>query len=299
MNRPRSVSSAEAVPQASATARPCADELSVEAHQGAPGAPEGAGILGHQDGVRSPHGLAAQTLAPPRAKRDTAAALRRRVSEQEREIRRLSRELVLAQRHERDHIARILHDEFQQLLYAVKIRLDAVAAGASMAVHGDVIRELVDQAGALTHTLVVSLTPPIYESDDLVPALDWLADYIGDRYGVTAEVTCDPSLPVCDEERRVLLFEAVRELLFNVVKHAGTDRARVSVTREAGGIRVVVEDEGQGFDPAAVRKGREEGGFGLPELRRRFRLLGGQLRLETTPGRGTCVIATVPLEEAP
>jgi signal transduction histidine kinase len=217
------------------------------------------------------------------------------VREQDREIRRLSRELALAQRHERDQLARILHDEFQQLLFALKIRIDAVSGGASMGVHGEAIRDLVEQASVLTRTLVVSLAPPIYESDDLEAALEWLADYIGDRYGVKVEVACERPLACCDEERRVLLFEATRELLFNVVKHAGVDHAQVTVQQKAGGVRIVVADEGRGCNPATALRRRKKGGYGLPQLRRRLRLLGGELRLESAPGRGVRASAAVPL----
>lgn len=227
--------------------------------------------------------------------RGATVDLERVVKRQAREIRRLSRELNLAERHERDRIARILHDDFQQLLYALKIRLDAVSAGASMEVHGRVIRDLVEQASALTRTLVVSLAPPIYESDDLAAALDWLADYVGDRYGVQVGVRYERPLPVFDEERRVLLFEAAREFLFNVVKHAGVERARVAVRREAGRLLVVVEDDGKGFDAGAAVRGRPGGGYGLPQLRRRLRLIGGRLELDSAPGAGTRATAAVPL----
>ena len=120
------------------------------------------------------------------------------------------------------------------------------------------------------------------------------------------EVRYDEPLPTCNEERRVLLFEAVREFLFNVVKHAGTDRARVTVRGEDGHITVVVEDDGQGFDAAAAAgedgDGSQwndelpEGGYGLAQIRRCLYLLGGRLTVESVPGNGTRSSAVVPLE---
>ena len=226
--------------------------------------------------------------------------LRLRLQEQEREIRRLSRELNLAERHERDRIARVLHDEFQQLLFALKMRIDAVLGGSSMEVHGGEIRELVEQVSALTRTLIVNLAPPIYESEDFSAALDWLAQYVGDRYEVEVEVRYDRPFPIADEERRIVLLEAVRELLFNVVKHGGVTRAMVSVdTQGDDEVTIVVSDEGRGFDVAAAASEPAANGFGLPHLRRRLRLVGGRLSVESAPGAGTRAAVSMPLKDEP
>jgi signal transduction histidine kinase len=92
---------------------------------------------------------------------------------------------------------------------------------------------------------------------------------------------------------RVLLFQIVRELLFNVVKHADTDRATVTIDEADGGLIIIVADEGAGFDPAAL-KPKTEGGFGLFSVRERLRLFGGTLEIESAPGEGTRMIATIP-----
>lgn len=249
---------------------------------------------GHQD-VRDGSGVGSPSIAEP----DGVPALLRRLQEKDGQIRRLSRELNLAERHERDRIARVLHDEFQQLLFALKMRIDAVLGGSSMEVHGGTIRELVEQVSALTRTLIVNLAPPIYESEDFSAALEWLAQYVGDRYEVQVEVRYDQQFPIPDEERRIVLLEAVRELLFNVVKHGGVNEAAVSVQREGDGVSVVVSDEGNGFDVEAV--GLEHGatGFGLPQLRRRLHLVGGRMHIESAPGEGTRVSMTVPMGDPP
>jgi signal transduction histidine kinase len=92
---------------------------------------------------------------------------------------------------------------------------------------------------------------------------------------------------------RVLLFQVVRELLFNVVKHADTDRALVTLDDEDGTLVITVEDEGRGFDPDTLEP-KTEGGFGLFSVRERLRLFGGHLEIDSTPGNGTRMTAVLP-----
>jgi signal transduction histidine kinase len=92
----------------------------------------------------------------------------------------------------------------------------------------------------------------------------------------------------------VLVYQLVRELLYNVAKHAGTDRARVTAERAGHRVRVVVEDEGVGFDPATLEEVAGVG-LGLPSVRDRLELVGGRLDVESRPGEGTRVALEVPL----
>jgi signal transduction histidine kinase len=92
---------------------------------------------------------------------------------------------------------------------------------------------------------------------------------------------------------RAFLFEAVNELLMNVVKHAGVDKAEVILSRSDDQIQLQVVDHGVGFDPAQVHNTS----FGLFSIRERVELLGGRVEVDSTPGRGTCVRLIVPLRE--
>jgi signal transduction histidine kinase len=100
-------------------------------------------------------------------------------------------------------------------------------------------------------------------------------------------------VPVADADLRVLLYQLLRELLFNVIKHAGTGRARLTAERDGEHVRVVVEDEGTGFDPAELEEPQADG-LGLPSVRERLELVGGQLDVASAPGQGTRVSITVP-----
>jgi len=114
------------------------------------------------------------------------------------------------------------------------------------------------------------------------------------------QVQADHDASPVDEGMRFLLFESVRELLLNAAKHSGAAEAHVSMVRTAEGwTKIVVEDKGRGFDPAAVQaRHLSDGGFGLSSIRRRLVHMGGGLEIESAPGRGTRVILLSPLGQA-
>jgi CheY-like chemotaxis protein len=120
------------------------------------------------------------------------------------------------------------------------------------------------------------------------------------RHGLEVELAVAPSPPALSQDVRSVLFEAAREALFNVVKHAGTERVRLSLATGADGrVRLVVEDQGVGFDVSAQPgDGGGDGGFGLFSIRERLHLLGGAFEIRSCPGAGTRVEVTAPLGTA-
>jgi signal transduction histidine kinase len=124
-----------------------------------------------------------------------------------------------------------------------------------------------------------------------VAAIEWLAIDMERLYGLCVEVVDDRKPKLLDGVIRVALFRAIRELLINVARHAGVHRARVSILEERDGARVEVVDEGVGMGA-----GLAERGLGLALARERLRNLGGGLRIESTPGKGTRAVAQVPLQ---
>ena len=117
-------------------------------------------------------------------------------------------------------------------------------------------------------------------------------------YGLQVEVQAEQSFLINEVDMRVLLFQAIRELLFNVVKHAGTDQARVALREAAGDLVIQVSDEGRGFEVAMVETQHREG-FGLFSIRERVDLFGGGLELVSRPGEGTQVTITMSLTPEP
>ena len=221
-----------------------------------------------------------------------------------RQLRALISELTQAEERERRRIAELLHDYFQQQLVAVKFKLAGLQrtlrdAGPleALADIGKILDESIDASRALTY----ELSPPVLYSSSFRAALEWLAEWKEQKHGLKVEIHGGPDVEPSDESVKVLLFQTIRELLFNVVKHAKTDRARIEFERrDDKQIQVAVCDEGIGFDPAALKStAQTEQGFGLCRIRERLQWIGGQFQLESAPGRGTRAVVVIPTSPHP
>ena len=230
--------------------------------------------------------------------RELNASLEARVAERTEQVRRLSGRLAVAEHEERRRIALVLHDDLQQQLAGLAIthhilwRSPGSDEDRALREKAD---EILDGATALTRTLASELSPPSLESEDLGDTLRWLAERKLDLHQLDVTVEVDGTCEVPGDGVRTLLYNTVRELLFNVVKHAGTARATVRAHRDGPAVVVEVEDEGDGFDADAPGTGG--GGLGLFSVRERIEMAGGHLELDSERGRGTRVTITVPVAE--
>ena len=214
------------------------------------------------------------------------------------QLSRLSSELTLAEQRERRRLARVLHDHLQQLLVGAKLGLHMLGRGDGTHTKQDVAQvvELVDEAITASRSLTVELSPPILHEAGLQAGLQWLARWMRQKHNLEVELRGHKDTTL-REDVRVLLFESVRELLFNVVKHAGTRRSAVEIeTVTPTLLRVMVSDEGRGFDAAAaLRPGAARlGGFGLFSIHERLTLIGGSMTVWSEEGRGSRFVLTAP-----
>ncbi|MEW6752530.1 MAG: ATP-binding protein [Candidatus Latescibacterota bacterium] len=218
------------------------------------------------------------------------------------QLRALAGELTLAEQRERRRLARLLHDHLQQLLVGARFRVTTLGRvldpGQRVAV--DEVDALLDDAISASRLLTAELCPPILHDGGLGPGMEWLARWMGEKHGLTVDLVVEEVLPQPAEDVRVLLFEAARELLFNAVKHAQVRTAAVTVQRDGEDqVKVTVADDGPGFDPAALKPpGALGGGFGLFSIRERLGLVGGHLQIDSTPGQGSRLVLTAPLDPA-
>ena len=216
------------------------------------------------------------------------------------QLQALAAELTRTEHRERRRLAQILHDHLQQLLYAARLHLGTLRrqnpADPPVPETIERIDALLGECLAESRSLTVQLCPPVLYEVGLAAAIEWLGRYMDQTCGLSVEVEVDPQAEPESEEIRILLFEAARELLFNVVKHAETGRARMTMTCVDGGsVCLVVSDEGTGFVPADPRLDKAiASGFGLFSIRERLELLGGRLQVDAVPGRGTCVSIMAP-----
>ena len=204
------------------------------------------------------------------------------------------RRAVEAQESERRRLARELHDETGQALTSILLGLKGLEEGlddaGSRAAAAD-LRELVVSTLQDVRRLAVELRPSALDDFGLVAALERLAASFGEQTGITVDfetLLADERLPA---EVETALYRIVQESLTNVVKHARARHVSVLLARKGGAIKAVVEDDGQGFDPAGDR----HDGFGLVGMRERLALLGGRLEVESSSQAGTTIVAEVPL----
>ena len=229
------------------------------------------------------------------------------LEQQARHLRALAAELTLTEQRERRRLAGVLHDGLQQLLVAARVRAHMMGRSSDPEVR-DGCQEMVAllaEALAEARTLTGELSPPTLQKGGLLPALEWLTRWMGEKHRLTVRL-CPPAapLPPLAEDVSVLLYQAVRELLLNTVKYAQVAAAEVALTRQEHTLMLTVADAGIGFDPARLRvAGGVEGGFGLLGIRERLELVGGHLEIESRPGQGSRFRLVAPLrpvaEEAP
>ncbi len=219
-------------------------------------------------------------------------------------LRELAIQLTNAEQRERERLAHVLHDQLQQILVAARMHASVMldeARGERFQHAIARIEELLRQALETSRSLTLELCPPILFERGVIPALQWVISRAQEKHGLKTELSVCEDAEVDTEVVRVLLFVAMRELLFNIVKHSGVLLAKVTVSKPTPEqVRVTVEDSGKGIDPAAAdAAGYENGGFGIFSIRERLRLLGGTLEITGALGRGTRAVVTVPRSVSP
>ena len=211
-------------------------------------------------------------------------------------LRVMANALSSAEQEERRRLAQLLHDDLQQMLVAIRLRLsnlESVVVGTSLAPTVSGINEIVDNAITASRSLTTELSPPILR-ESLSAAMDWLGRWFQSRHGLSVDVTAEADVKEPAEEAKKFLFQAVRELLMNVRKHAGVEHASVRIYSRDDDVTIEVHDNGRGFDgvPASAS---ERGAFGLYSIRERVEMLGGAFVIDSAPGKGTTCSIRVPV----
>ena len=216
-----------------------------------------------------------------------------------RQLQRLALALTQAEDKEQQKISHVLHEDLQQMLVSARLHLDILDSTDNRE-HREILiqktRELLQACLKKTRDLSHDMSPPILSHSGLAEAMGWLSRKMRDHYGLEISLACDGFQRPRSRTIERFLFRSARELLFNVVKHAGVSRARVELTAENNRIRLVISDEGKGFDSAGIGKGEGSGeaGIGIYSIRERIDLLGGHLDIQSAPGRGTRSVIEVP-----
>jgi two-component system CheB/CheR fusion protein len=227
--------------------------------------------------------------------------LEKRVAERTQQVRDLTTSLVRAEQRERRRLSETLHDELQQLLYGIRLKLRLAREALSGARPEEAEQQLLQAETLLTRgtrttrQLSVDLNPPILKHEGLKAIFQWLQGQMKELHGLDIKLRTDGEMRIEDSDVRVLLFQIFRELLFNVAKHAGTGAATVNLKEADGHLVVDIVDEGKGFDVALIEAASQDRpSVGLTSVRERLGLLGGRLEIDSEPGNGTTIVVSVP-----
>ena len=242
--------------------------------------------------------------------RKIAVELEERVSERTQELRDsqlrlrdLATELTLTEQRERRRLAGDLHDYLAQLLVLIRIKIRQTSAHVKEAAPTSLLMEadraIMDSLN-YTRSLVAELAPPALQEFGLLEGFGWLAEQMK-NHGLTVTIKKHVQHIVLDDDQAVLVFQSTRELLFNVLKHAGTTQAEVSIeTNSDGHLVVTVKDEGCGFSPDDVTAQNDDRKrFGLFSVRERTEAMGGRLEVTSVFNQGTSAALIVPYWPAP
>jgi len=213
------------------------------------------------------------------------------------DLRKLASELVLAEERERKRIATVLHDDIAQTLAAVKMQLSILQAkqGGDASANDMVkVQGLLHEAILETRALMNEVGNPLLFDLGVAAACESLANRLMARHPIAITFDIHDALEDLTPDMKVILFQVIRELLNNVVKHSKARNANVRIERDNGFIRAKIKDNGSGFDPRILGAPTAEGGFGLFSIRERLMAFNGSLQIKSTAGKGTTATATLP-----
>ncbi len=241
--------------------------------------------------IQAAHAALAAEVAE-RGKRDA------QIADYQARLRALAAELTRAEQRERREIAVHLHDHVGQALTILKMRVVALQGNAVFCgFERDLaeMRKLIDQIIHFTRSLTFELSPPVLYDLGLGPALEWLAEQTAKKLGVGVVAHAGDSFRDLPQNTQLCLFTAVRELLVNAAKHAHPARVVVTASRSDAFVLIEVADDGAGFPvPVGEALTARSAGFGLFSIGERLKDLGGDMHIDSSPGKGTRVTLRAP-----
>jgi signal transduction histidine kinase len=223
------------------------------------------------------------------------------LTNKEEKLRDLMYQLAATEERERRQLAAELHDYLAQLLTLARMKIKQAQQHAKRS-NGEVNR-YIGETDALLHkstdyvrTLMAELYPAQLHELGFPAALRWLAGQMP-RHGLDVDmsITTD-SVPTLTTDQSLLLYQSVRELLMNIVKHAGVSRAVVTLDADTNHVSITVKDHGKGFNPSTLVSTISGHHFGLQSVRERMTAMGGSFLVESLVGKGTSVTVSVPLQ---
>lgn len=220
----------------------------------------------------------------------------RELRESRQHLRELSAALQAVREEEKTRIARELHDELGQALTGLKMDLAQIVAmlrpeQLDVLRRADAMRSLIEGTVASVRRLATELRPLMLDDLGLVATMEWLVNDFAKRTGIGVQLDLPGADFEVDPELSTALFRVLQESLTNVARHAGATHVRVALVDGGDTVRLEVQDNGKGTDPAGSSPRKT---FGLLGMRERATMLGGELAVRSSPGAGTSVLMSIP-----
>lgn len=212
----------------------------------------------------------------------------------QKQLQLLTSQLSLIEEKEKRRIATELHDCIGQTLALSKIKLGMLNKAAPSPELKNSIKEilhLIEQTIKETRTLTFELSPPILYELGLSQAIKWLIDQFREKHGINIIFIDDNQNKPFDNNTRFFIFQSIRELLMNVVKHAQATHAKIVLKNHNNSLHITLEDDGVGFSSPPIN----HDGYGLFNIRERMNHIKGEFEIKSVPGQGTRVTLVTPL----
>jgi signal transduction histidine kinase len=217
-------------------------------------------------------------------------------------LRHLSRRVLFAQEEERKRISRELHDEVGQILTGVTVRLATLKRDAAVNARGVEkqlagTQRLLQKTMRIVHGFARELRPPILDDLGLIPALHAFMRQFTKRTRIPITFSASPAVERLNGDKRTVLYRVGQESLTNIAKHAHASRVSVDIRKAEGQARLEIHDDGKSFQANRVFSAGKVTHLGLLGMRERVEMVGGVFTVESAPGRGTTVLAQVPMKD--
>ena len=219
------------------------------------------------------------------------------------QLRHLSHQILQAQEEERLRISRDLHDEIAQTLVGINVQLATLTREAAGGPKGlqqkiECAQQMVEKSVENVHQFARKLRPALLDDLGLIPALHAFMKTFTKQTGVHTSLTAIEAVERLDTAKRTVLFRVAQEALTNVARHAQASRVAVIIQKLPDGICMKIKDDGKSFQVDSVLHGKGRQHLGMLGMRERLEMVGGSFEVESTPGKGTAIIAEIPLGKA-
>jgi len=216
------------------------------------------------------------------------------------QLRLLSRQLLSAQEEERKKISRELHDVIAQTLTTINIQLAGLKKEAVLNTKGleqSIARtqQLVERSVAIVHRFARELRPTVLDDLGLIPALHTFMKNFREETGIRVSLSAFAELEQVNGDKRTMLYRVAQEALTNVARHARASQADVKIQKLDGLVSMKIKDNGRCFQRENVLRAKKDTRLGLLGMRERLEMVGGTFNIISAPGKGTTVLAQVPL----